>query len=261
MMARQHANLGVTGFLAIGLGARLVATETPLNGTAVGAYILEIVNPVSLAFFVSIAAACALVPDFDGKRSTISQRFPLTGRIFRIFFRKHRGFSHSLWAAIAFGLIGFGIESIDVQFVVFDQTMDVSRILLSMILMGSVSLVLPFILPFNIGWHLYHLFLLVLIAVCLMLNFTDVLPPWGLGITVFLGAVLHSVGDSLTPSGVAWLYPFTERKLSIPINGRTGQTREARVTKPILIISSAAMIVVAIILPLTQAFVEQVNRA
>lgn len=256
MLGRQHANLGATGFLAIGYGVQELVNRTALSETAVGDKILEVVNPVSLAFFVCIATACALVPDFDGKKSIISQRFPFTGRFLRIFFRKHRGFSHTIFSAMAFGIFGLIVESLHITFTVFDHELTLSKVLMSIILIGSVSLAVPFIMPFNVGWSLYYPFIFAVIGVGIMLNFTDIVPPYGLGITMFIGVMLHSVGDSLTPSGVAWLYPLTDKKLSIPINGRTGGDRELRITRPFLTITATAMIIIAIVIPLIRPYTD-----
>lgn len=65
-------------------------------------------------------------------------------------------------------------------------------------------------------------------------------PPWLVSAALTIGCASHLLADWLTPEGIAPLWPFSQRRVSLRLIKRTGDSREA------LLVLATALITIAI---------------
>jgi membrane-bound metal-dependent hydrolase YbcI (DUF457 family) len=196
MMARTHAVSAIPPALAVG-------------GAVFGLAGLD------LAAFAVCAAGAALINDLDHPDSTIARTFgPLTvalAHAVRWASGGHRRGTHCL---LGIALIGaaFGYAA------GYPLAARVGATLLLGLALDAVlagTSLIKSIARFGASWA----------AVWALTGYG--LDWWWLGWAAALGALAHSAGDSLTPGGVPWFYPFSRRRYAIPITVTNLKLREA----------------------------------
>lgn len=263
MLARQHVNLGIAGTVLATVG--LAAIGDHIDGP-VGETLQSLRNPVGLAILTVIGAAFAIVPDFDHPGSTVSRRFGYLSRAASYLFGKltggHRKASHSLLFAVVCGFIGLSVELLPFEIdtpwgVVLNSTQVFSALIFSL----SVAFITRLVLRGVASRRWDAPILLASIAFGVTGGLLGAMPKFGLGYAMFLGVVLHIVGDGLTPSGVPWFWPH-KKNYSLNLNGKTGQERELWVTQPLLLAGAGASVYAFIIAPWTDtALTSEVAQA
>lgn len=231
MMARQHANLGVAGFIGC---AMLANAYMQTRNTEM------LVEPVTLGTLAIVAGGFALMPDLDEPGSTVSRKFGFVSQAFsqvvKVVSFGHRGATHSLLFALLCGFLGvLATGNIWAE---------------SIIVVCSAMLITRLVIPFGIGKQLYIPIVGMSMVGAYWVTANSTLPKWGLPLAMASGVVLHILGDSMTPSGVNVLWPMSW-KLKIPISGGTGGTFETYVVGPILIGMVLYLVSVAIVIPLS----------
>ena len=247
MLAAQHANLAVVGFVFPTYGIATLAANGNMDFLPADfvAAVASLREPYTLFVLTVIATAFALLPDFDEPNSTVSRKFGFLGQGLSHIFRKvvggHREGSHTLIFALVCGAIGIGLQLFGTQ---------VSQISAGIIFVVSISLIVRLILPFGLGNVIYGIAVLGAIVLAVLNGVNGSLPMFGLGFAMFAGVNLHCLGDALTPSKVKWLAPMYKGKLGINLNGSTGGTIELFVMGPIFALASAATLFIFFVNPI-----------
>lgn len=255
MLARQHANLGVIGTIGAAQGLSAIGgAHLPMLSAQIDAQLIALTQPVALAIITIIGAAFAIVPDFDTPNSIVSRKFGFVGEalsgVFGSLMGGHRKGSHTLWFALACGLIGFLIQLIPFQIPIASAgiTLSSGQLFTGIIFVLSVMLIIKLILPMGIGKQYYGILIIAAVILTSVFAFQNQIPTFGLAFAMFIGVTLHCLGDFLTPSGIPFLYPI-RTKFALNLNGVTGHERELYVTQPIFIMGAAALIIFTIIMP------------
>jgi membrane-bound metal-dependent hydrolase YbcI (DUF457 family) len=200
MLGRDHALLAAVVYL----------TAAPPITQAVSGQTLD---PSQLAIGGIVCSAFALLPDIDEPHSTVSVKLGPISKAVSEFTNKvaggHRKATHSiLFAADVVALSYFAVgHALATAILVGCCAMLVLRLLLPRWLTGAAPLFLIPLLSAGAAYWAYK----------------NPVPglPWVCG----AGVILHLVGDTVTASGVPWLWP-SKRKLAIPLLGHVASVRE-----------------------------------
>lgn len=232
MLAKQHANLGVSFFIAGTAGAAIAGI--PIAH--------DMMQPLTLAALAIIAGAFALMPDLDEPGSTVSRKFGPFSRgfshIVKVVAFGHRGATHSLLFAIICGALGLLIGTNDIA--------------IGILIVVSAMFIIKLVVPMGLGKQYYGLLVIASGGLAWYVVTHSYIPKYSIAIAMFSGVVLHCLGDSLTPSGTRFLWPL-KTKFRWNINGRTGDRRETTVVATILVI----LVVVTVFLFIVQPLIEQ----
>ncbi|MBR9676968.1 metal-dependent hydrolase [Candidatus Woesearchaeota archaeon] len=76
-----------------------------LIGYVFGLLFLKIYNAQNPAVFIIFVGLAALMPDIDNSKSTVGNKIKIIGWLF-----KHRGFFHTLWAALMFSVLAYAFS-------------------------------------------------------------------------------------------------------------------------------------------------------
>jgi len=247
MLATQHVNLAVVGFAPPMYLVGTLAKEGKLD--FLPSFFVNTLEgfqePITLLIFTVIAAAFALVPDFDEPNSTISRKMGFVGRFLSVIFRTvmggHREYSHTLLFATVLGIAGFLLQLGDGK---------LAQISAAVMFVIGISLIARLILPFGIGSIFFGIILSAGIGLSIYNVINGLFPTFGIGFAIFAGINLHCLGDSLTPSRVKWLQPLYKKPIGLNINGVTGGAIERFVIGPILGVASLASLFFCIANPL-----------
>lgn len=216
MLGKTHAVSGAAGWLAAA-PAISAALGTPLS-------------PAELAVGTVACAGAALIPDLDHPQATIAQTFgpvsAIAARLTSVVAGGHRQGTHSLLFVGLFGAlcysIGIGSEASGSN----------TPAMILMFLLASFAFRGLNLVPPSTSSQLKGLVVVVQAAV-LTWAMTLIMPEswWWLGIAGALGALIHLLGDALTPEGVPFFWPFKGR-FSIPLISNTGNFVERVIFYP-----------------------------
>lgn len=262
MLAKQHANLGVVGYIGASFGLAAIG-HTGIAGPAVSASLESLIQPVNLAVLTTVAGAFALIPDLDHPGSTVSRKFGVlsqfVSRAFGALTGGHREASHSLLFSAICGVIGLLATLIPIRAAVNGVRLDSAVLFTALMLVLAIMFIFKLVVPLGLGRRYYNLAVLASLglAAWAVLSGTLLVPGWALALAMFLGVNLHVLGDCCTPSGCKWLWPsqhehHVRTPLGNALNGKTGQWRELNVTQPLLIIAASLLVVATILLPMGQ---------
>lgn len=247
MLAKQHANLGVAGY--IGVVAALAGTGAAATAVGHHGFFASMGTPAALASTAVVAGGFALLPDLDEPGSTVSRKFgPLSrgvSHVMKVVCFGHRGASHSLLFALLMAYLGTLAAT--------------NPLAVGVIFVVSASLIIRLVLPLGLGKRHYTGVLALAIVAAYLVVRNHAIPPHGLAFAMGIGVVLHCVGDTLTPQGTRFLWPLP-MTFRLPINGRTGAGRELYVTQPLLILAAVAAVVFLIVQPAMHAHTINVGQ-
>jgi membrane-bound metal-dependent hydrolase YbcI (DUF457 family) len=218
MMGTSHATSGALGWLLIAPPLAM-ATGTPLS------------TPILVAGTVATAGA-ALLPDLDHPKSTIAYTLgPVTyglAKLTNLVFGGHRQGTHTLLFAIGAGVVTFFASRAS------DIVMIAIMFAMSALAIRSLGLVPP-----RTSQNIKGLVVAAEAAAITWLLWQYEPGDWSLwlGVSVFLGCVLHCVGDTCTPEGVPWFKPISKKRFAVPIIDRTGNFLEVGIITPIMTIA------------------------
>lgn len=177
-----------------------------------------------------IVAGSSLIPDIDISNSTISSvLFPLThwssNCISRIF--GHRSITHSLFGIVVFIVVTYYINS-----------NILNNIILILALSSSICNMFSFL--FFRSSIILSILNYLLIAYIMFFN---TIFDYRLIYLVYIGMVVHIVGDILSGNGCKLLWPFNGR-LVIPIIKHVGNGFEIKIVYPLLIVLSCIIYII-----------------
>lgn len=231
MLGYSHAVSGAVGWLVIAPPVSHML-NAPLNIGALAAGTLA-------------CAGAALIPDLDHPQATIAYTFgPIShgvAKMTRVIFGGHRMGTHSLLFALGLGAV--------CQILVAPGWLWPAWIimfLLSAFAIRGLNLVPPHASGFIKST-------VILIEAGLLTYGLSRLPTFGwqwLGSAVFLGCILHCIGDSLTPERVPWLWPKRSR-YGVPIIAHTGNFTETKIITPIMLVALILLLWLELIQPAT----------
>ena len=224
-MWRSHMVIGASSWLAAQtLAGPLTATPLDTRERACGAV---------------IAAGGALLCDMDTPNSRLANALgPLTRLVARLIgraFGGHRHGTHSLIFCAGVGALS-AVTLVDGELVQLHATVTWS--------VGEVA-------ALAIAYLAAALSLGALLGLCglraaalaalLVAAAASTQPPAGLiSAAVTIGCASHLLADWLTPEGIAPLWPFSQRRVSLRLIKRTGDTREA------VLVLATALLTIAI---------------
>ena len=269
MLARQHANLGIAGYLTTTIAVSSIGFARPdWLSPELADVAISLGSPTSLLILGIIAGTFALVPDFDEPGSTISRQFGKVSQfissIFRVVAFGHRGLSHTIWFALVMGMLGIWVQRIPgewswtipainvdaISLSVPEATvvLSIARVWTSIILLVCASVLLNLVIRGRGKTRRVRRIMILLTLAVMMTSLTDIVPEYGVGWAMFSGIVWHCVGDQQTHSGnyFFWLPligPLQRIRIRFPWHFRTGSAVEESLVRPILIL--AALVAVA----------------
>lgn len=228
MLGKTHAVSGAAGWLA----------AAPALSSALG----NPLTPAELAVGTVACAGAALIPDLDHPQATIAQTFgpvsAIAARVTSVVAGGHRQGTHSLLFVGLFGalcyFIGIGAEAADSN----------TPAIVLMFLLASFAFRGMNLVPPSTSRQMKGLVVIVQAAL-LTWAMTLIMPEswWWLGIAGALGALIHLLGDALTPEGVPFFWPLRGR-FSIPIISHTGNFVERVIFYPGFILAVVILIVI-----------------
>jgi membrane-bound metal-dependent hydrolase YbcI (DUF457 family) len=223
MLGYSHATSGALGWLLV----------APAISAALG----QPLDAAELAVGTVACAGAALIPDLDHPSATIAHTFgPIShaaAKFTALLAGGHRQGTHSLLFSLGFGgfcyLVATATEWMDSVWPAM-----VLMFCLSAFAFRGMNIVLPRTSRSMKG------FVVLVQAAALTYAMTFFMPDtwWWLGLAGALGAIIHLIGDTLTPEGVPWLYPVRWR-LSVPIIARTGNVLEKAILGPAMTLGVA----------------------
>jgi membrane-bound metal-dependent hydrolase YbcI (DUF457 family) len=201
VLGRSHVIISATGYLAVAASLPAIAGTHPLTPAQIGAT-------------VAVAGGAGLLPDLDLKGSSISRALPPISSALSHCLSKlcggHRQGSHGLlFAAVAGIALTFGLAS------------SAGRFVAAGLALLCCALVLRCLTEAR-GLVCAGLAALPALAV------SAVAPAQALVVAVVVGVLLHDLADAVTHEGVPPLWPFSKRRLRLPLV-RTGGKRETAV--------------------------------
>lgn len=222
MLGFSHATSGALGwFLAAPAVANLLGNPLTAPELAVGAV---------------ACAGAALIPDLDHPQATIAWTFgPISkaaARLTALLAGGHRQGTHSLLFSIGFGafcyLVGTSTKWLD---------SNTPAMILMFCLAAFAFRGMNIVPPRTSGTLKGIVVLLEAAALTYLMTFFMPSSWWWLGMAGAMGAIIHLIGDSLTPEGVPWFYPARWR-LAIPIISHTGNIFERAIVGPLFVIAT-----------------------
>lgn len=271
MMGRGHSLSGA----AVALGAA-------------GAYTLstgETINPALLAMGTAALAGAALLPDLDSYTATVTKSFGVFGRVLYYITnavsltiynvtstRKdddkengHRTFTHTIIAAILFGLGSFGLTSIpgELNFFGIDYTWGQFNALIIMAFLlhlATAGIFAPQIKKAKNKLGVLAPYILMAFSLITTFIISRFLPVGGdtsyqwLAIVVGVGVFVHILGDTITKMGTPLLWPIKisgkrwyDVSLPAAIRITAGGTVENAILIPAFTIIAIAGIVIQVL--------------
>lgn len=271
MMGRGHSLSGA----AVALGAA-------------GAYTLstgETINPALLAMGTAALAGAALLPDLDSYTATVTKSFGVFGRVLYYITnavsltiynvtstRKdddkengHRTFTHTIIAAILFGLGSFGLTSIpgELNFFGIDYTWGQFNALIIMAFLlhlATAGIFAPQIKKAKNKLGVLAPYILMAFSLITTFIISRFLPVDGdtsyqwLAIVVGVGVFVHILGDTITKMGTPLLWPIKisgkrwyDVSLPAAIRITAGGTVENAILIPAFTIIAIAGIVIQVL--------------
>lgn len=228
MLGFSHATSGALGWLV----------AAPALSSAVG-------RPLTIPELAVGTVACAgaaLIPDLDHPQATIAQTFgPISksaARLTALLAGGHRQGTHSLLFTAGFGalcyLVGISSELFGTN---------VPSMVLMFVLAAFTFRGLNLVPPRASGT--FKGVMVILEAAALTYAMTYFMPTtwWWLGLAGAMGALIHLLGDMLTPEGVPYFWPARWRA-SIPIIAHTGNVMEKFLISPLMLLALGWMILV-----------------
>ena len=228
MLGYSHATSGALGWLAV----------SPIIGELLG----KPLGPKELAVGTIACAGAALLPDIDHPQATIAYTFgPISHMVSKgvhAIAGGHRQATHSIGFAV---LMGGVCQALTLG---GNKASIITMFFLASFAFRGLHLVLPF-MPYAM-----KNFTVILQAAGMTYLMTKWMPGswWWLGLAVFMGCIIHLIGDSLTPEGVPWFYPNRWR-LAIPIISHTGNIMEKAIISPIMSVIVVWLIWIRLIAP------------
>ena len=264
-----------------------------LSGAAValgaaGAYTLstgETINPALLAMGTAALAGAALLPDLDSYTATVTKSFGVFGRVLYYITnavsltiynvtstRKdddkengHRTFTHTIIAAILFGLGSFGLTSIpgELNFFGIDYTWGQFNALIIMAFLlhlATAGIFAPQIKKAKNKLGVLAPYILMAFSLITTFIISRFLPVGGdtsyqwLAIVVGVGVFVHILGDTITKMGTPLLWPIKisgkrwyDVSLPAAIRITAGGTVENAILIPAFTIIAIAGIVIQVL--------------
>jgi membrane-bound metal-dependent hydrolase YbcI (DUF457 family) len=225
-MWRSHMVIGASSWLALQtLAGPLTATGLDWRERACGAV---------------IAAGGALVCDLDTPASrlanTLGPLTRITARAIGRVFGGHRQGTHSLVFCSTAGLLAAAlIAQPHAVALGADVQLTVGELAALAIAYAATALSVALLLPSVRGLTA------AAVTLALVALAASTQPPAAIvAIALTIGLGSHLLADLLTPEGIAPLWPFSKRRLSVPLIRRTGDQRETVV----VLLTAAATIAI-----------------
>lgn len=224
MLGFSHATSGALGWFV----------AAPVVSNAIGMPL----TPQELGIGAVVCAGAALIPDLDHPQATIAWTFgPISraaAKLTALLAGGHRQGTHSLLFALGFGAFCYLVGTSSIWW----HTTTPAMVLLFM-LAAFAFRGLNIVPPRVSGTFKGLVVLLEALALTLAINFfmpqNGINSWWWMGLAGAMGAVIHLIGDTLTPEGVPWFYPARWRA-SIPIISHTGNVMERAIIAPLMMI-------------------------
>jgi membrane-bound metal-dependent hydrolase YbcI (DUF457 family) len=201
VLGRSHVIVSATGYLAVAASLPAIAGTHPLTPAQIGAT-------------VAVAGGAGLIPDLDLRGSSISRALPPISMGLSYCLSRlcggHRQGSHGLLFAAVLGVaLSLGLASSSSRFVAAGLALLCCALVLRCLTEAR-------------GLVCAGLAALPALAV------SAVAPAQALVVAVVVGVLFHDLADALTQEGVPPLYPFSKKRLRLPLV-RTGDWRETAV--------------------------------
>lgn len=225
MLGYSHAMSGAVAWLAIAPAATEALGMAPLN-------------EYELIAGTIATAGAALIPDLDHPQATIAHTFGFVSKgiakVTALLAGGHRQGTHSLLFVGGFALfsyfVGLGLN-------LANSTLPA---LIMMFLLAAFAFRGLNIVPPKTSSSFKGILVLVeaaaLVALLHLLNQNSTLSWDWLWLAAGLGALVHLLGDALTPEGVPFFYPMRSR-ISVPIIAHTGNIMERAIISPLLTVA------------------------
>lgn len=199
MLGKSHAITGAAAWCMLGSTIQIM-TQT---GDSV---------PKLIAGGV-VCAGASVFPDLDTPKSTIANSLgPLTRVLSQFIAKISGGHRHGTHSIIGIFLTTFlAMLAIDLGAMIVPWALTVFFTSLALMTLKNMR-----------GLHCI-VSACVLGSILFLVSENDY--TW-LVVAIATGCVFHIIGDMLTPQGVPLLYPFSQKSLSIPVIGHTGDWRE-----------------------------------
>ena len=271
MMGRGHSLSGAAIFLGA-TGAYTLSTGTPIN-------------PALLVMGTAVVTGAALLPDLDSFTATVTKSFGIFGRIFYYITnavslslymltktRKdedktngHRTFTHTIIAAILFGLAALGLTSLPGSVQIFGSEHKNSEIAALVIMafllhLGVAGLFAPQLKKAKATFGLLAPYLIMVFTLIVTFVVAHFLPngeinyQW-LAIAISVGVFIHILGDTVTKMGTPMLWPIKIRgkrwyDVSLPAFMRitAGGTVETVILVPIFTLVALTGIILQVLI-------------
>lgn len=224
MLGFSHATSGALGWFV----------TAPLISNAIGMPL----TPQELGIGAVACAGAALIPDLDHPQATIAWTFgPISkaaARLTALLAGGHRQGTHSLLFSLGFGAFCYLVGTSSLWW----HTTTPAMILLFMLAafaFRGLNIVPPRVSGTFKGLVVLAEALVLTLAINYFMPQETITSWWWLGLAGAMGAIIHLIGDTLTPEGVPWFYPARWRA-SIPIISHTGNVMERAIIAPLMMI-------------------------
>lgn len=230
MLGYSHATSGALGWL---IAAPVIsdALGMPMSG-------------FELAIGTVACAGAALIPDLDHPQATIAYTFgPVSkaaAKLTALLAGGHRQGTHSLLFSVGFGLVCYAVGT-SAQWAHSNVPAMVALFLLAAFAFRGLNIVPPRVGSTFKGVVVILEALLFTFLVNHFMPQDTVYSWWWLGLAGGMGAIIHLMGDTLTPEGVPWFYPARWRA-RIPIIAHTGNVMERAVVAPLMTVGVVWML-------------------
>jgi membrane-bound metal-dependent hydrolase YbcI (DUF457 family) len=213
-MWRSHMVVGASSWLAVqALVGPLTASELTWREQACGAV---------------VAAGGALLCDLDTPESRLAHALgPVTRLLARVIgrvFGGHRVGTHSLiFCALIGALSVLALAQDEVVRLPGDVTLSAGQLVALAIACVTGALMVALLTGLRGGRAA------MITAALVAVGATSQPPPALISVALSVGCVSHLLADVLTPEGIAALWPFSRRRVSLGLIRRTGDHRETLV--------------------------------